>query len=212
MKPPMPAGKRDRSNTVDTKVDVRQYFESRLRRFGDSPKSLDWSVEGQRRRFEVLCGIGDISGREILDVGCGLGHLHDFLRVLYRNFTYAGLDVSPRMIEAARQRIPSVSFLVFDATLQELPRRADFVFASGVLNVETGKNELAMRRLLESAFTACRIGVAVNMLSKWWNGPPDPARHYFDPTWAVRLAGRLTNSVVLRHDYLPHDLTLYLYR
>jgi trans-aconitate methyltransferase len=192
-------------------VDVRRFFESRLRRYGDSPRTLDWSPEGQQKRFEVLCAVGDLRGRRVLDVGCGLGHLLAFLRERGTEVDYTGVDLSPKLVMKARKLHPAARFEVLDAVTAKLPIGADFVFASGVLNVETGDNETAMRRLLRALFAACREAVAVNMLSTWadWR---DRDRHYFDPVRTTRDARRLTRHVVLRHDYMPHDFTLYLYR
>jgi trans-aconitate methyltransferase len=190
---------------------VRQYFESLLQKHGNSPKALDWSPEGQRRRFEVLADIQDLQGLSVLDVGCGLGHLYDFLRGRLGGVDYFGLDLSPRMVEHARKRNPSASFAVYDASADSLPRRADIVFSSGMLNVEIGNNEDAMRTLLRACFSACRLAAGVNMLSTWADRF-DPDRHYYDPLRIVRAAHVLTPRVSLRHDYMPHDFTLYLYR
>jgi len=192
-------------------VDIRRFFESRLRKYGDSPRSLDWSEQGQLRRFEVLSEIGNLRGRHVLDVGCGLGHLYDFLRDRVGEIHYTGLDMSPRMIHEARRRHPDLSFQVHDAATTLLPHGADFVLASGLMNLEIGQNEAAMERLLRNCYSACREGVGVTMLSRWADRF-DRNRHYYDPVQILRMARRLTRWVVLRHDYMPHDFALYLYK
>ncbi len=194
-----------------TMVDARGFFESRLRRYGDSPRTLGWSPEGQRKRFEVLVDVGDVEGQDIFDIGCGLGHIHQFLTGRFHDVSYRGVDTSPKLISRAQREYPHVPFAVVDAVSQPLPWNADYVFASGVLNMESGNNKAATRQLLRTAFLACRHAVAVNMLSTWadWT---ERNRHYCDPIGMVRFARRLTPRVVLRHDYMPHDFTLYLYR
>ncbi len=192
-------------------IDVRRFFESRVRRYGNSPKALDWSPEGQRRRFEVLAEIGGLDGHRVLDVGCGLGHLYDFLARRKIRARYVGFDLSPRIVASARKLHPGVTFEVRDALSDPLPRKADFVFASGVLNLDTGNNEAAMRRLLRACFTACRVAAGVNMLSTWADRF-ERQRFYYDPLRMAQVARRLTRRVVLRHDYMPHDFTLYLHR
>lgn len=74
-----------------------------------------------------------------------------------------------------------------------------------------GNNAAVLRQFLRSTFDGCRKAVAVNMLSTWadWY---DRGRHYYDPVRTLRHARTLTRRVVLRHDYLPHDFTVYLYR
>lgn len=192
-------------------VDVRRFFESRLKKYGNSPRTLDWSAQGQQKRFEVLIGVGDVARREILDLGCGLGHFRRFLKENRIQATYYGLDLSPNLVKKARELNPNDSFDVLDIATQSLPRDADYVFASGVLNLKMDDNDAAMRKLLREAFAHCRAAVAVNMLSTWadWR---DRKSHYYDPIKMTRFARKLTRRVVLRHDYLPHDFTLYLYR
>jgi 2-polyprenyl-3-methyl-5-hydroxy-6-metoxy-1,4-benzoquinol methylase len=63
-----------------------------------------------------------------LDVGCGSnGRIIDLL--LDRGFTVEGIDVSPRMIELARQRRPAVTFHHADISEWTLPRRYDLITA-----------------------------------------------------------------------------------
>jgi hypothetical protein len=40
----------------------------------------------------------------------------------------------------------------------------------------------------------------------------EPGEFYADPVEIVRFCRSLTPWVVLRHDYLAHDFTVYLYR
>jgi SAM-dependent methyltransferase len=56
-------------------------------------------------------------GSRVLEVGCGLG---DLLATLDANGA-VGLDISPRMIELARQRHPQLDLRVVDANGGELP-------------------------------------------------------------------------------------------
>ena len=201
-----------------------EMFERLLDTHGDSPRSLDWSADGQRERFRVISGMAGLSGENycasVLDVGCGLGHLEGYLRG--RGFVgrYVGIDVSEKMIEAARRvhpprRVPTMwdppVFLVGDALDGAFPA-ADVVLSSGMLNVERGDNEAAMERLLRASFEACGIACAVNMLSTRSPRERRDDRHYYDPGWAIRMALAISPRAVLRHDYRDNDFTIYLHR
>ena len=60
-------------------------------------------------------------GRELLEVGCGTGHWSKFFSA--SGFAVVGVDLSPAMVERARQRgLPEAAFLVADA--HALPLRA----------------------------------------------------------------------------------------
>ena len=192
-------------------IDARTFFESLFERHGNRPETLDWSERGQRIRFEVLAQIGELEGKSILDVGSGLGHLYGFLRDRLRVFRYRGYDLSPRLVQAAKQAYPDATFEVRDVLKNNIGGTYDFVLSSGLNNLETGTNDRDMRSFLRNAWGACRLGTGVNMLSRW-AARRERRRHFYDPISFLRYAKRLTPRVVLRHDYLPHDFTLYLFR
>jgi SAM-dependent methyltransferase len=60
----------------------------------------------------------------LLDVGCGTGR---HLELLRQRYEVEGLDVSPAMLSAARQRCPGVTFHEADMADFELARRFDVV-------------------------------------------------------------------------------------
>ncbi|MBK1786076.1 class I SAM-dependent methyltransferase [Prauserella cavernicola] len=56
--------------------------------------------------------LGDVSGRRVLDAACGPGlYAHELVE---RGATVTGVDISPRMIELASERVPSGEFRVHD--------------------------------------------------------------------------------------------------
>ena len=56
--------------------------------------------------------LGDVSGRTVLDLACGLGLYAEELVAL--GARVIGLDQSERMVELCRQRVPSEDFRVHD--------------------------------------------------------------------------------------------------
>jgi SAM-dependent methyltransferase len=56
--------------------------------------------------------LGDVSGLRVLDVACGPGLYAEALA--QRGATVVGFDQSPRMVELARERVPSGGFRVHD--------------------------------------------------------------------------------------------------
>ena len=56
--------------------------------------------------------LGDVTGRDVLDVACGPG-LYS-AELVARAARVTGLDISPRMVELARDRVPSADFRVHD--------------------------------------------------------------------------------------------------
>jgi SAM-dependent methyltransferase len=57
--------------------------------------------------YEALVREGDLTGRRVLDVGCGTGR---FVAALSERAKVWGVDESPQMLEVARARVPEVRF------------------------------------------------------------------------------------------------------
>jgi ubiquinone/menaquinone biosynthesis C-methylase UbiE len=75
----------------------------------------------------------DLSGKRLLDVGCGPGiHLQEYVS---RGATCFGVDISERMLELARSRVPEASFTLADAyTLPFSDGEFDIITSSFVLD------------------------------------------------------------------------------
>jgi len=56
--------------------------------------------------------LGDVAGRDVLDVACGPGLYA--AELVARGARVTGLDISPRMVELARDRVPAGQFRVHD--------------------------------------------------------------------------------------------------
>lgn len=75
-------------------------------------------------RPACLALLGDVDGRTVLDAACGPGLYAEEL--VSRGARVIGLDISPRMVELAGQRVPDGDFRVHDlsAQLDWLPDRS----------------------------------------------------------------------------------------
>lgn len=97
------------NNKIELLGEVASYYSEKLMQYGETPQGVDWNgEEGQILRFEQLCKI--IATPEpfsLNDIGCGYGALLDFLEKKYQAFSYVGIDVSEKMIQAAKQRYQS---------------------------------------------------------------------------------------------------------
>lgn len=192
--------------------EVVKYFGRLASQYGDAPRGVGWSETSQRRRFEVLTAIGCLSGRTLLDVGCGSGHLLDYLDERGIRCNYTGIDITPRQIHLARKRRPDSweRFHVADIFTASLPT-ADYVIANGVINTRRSNPPTLMRELLRVLFEHCRVGAALTATSTCAD-TYDKGVHYFDPVVTIREAMRWTRCVRLDQTYLPHDFAVFYYR
>jgi len=192
---------------------IVRYYSELLEKHGRSPQSLDWgSRRTQELRFRVLCDIAPLDGCSLLDVGCGLGDLWEYLFQRGIGVSYTGYDYTPAMISEAQKRFPTVPFMVRD--FLEEPGgdpRFDYVVASGIFALRQDHPMQYLLGMVRKMFDLCRKGVAFNSLSIRASNR-DPAEFNADPSQVLSSCLEITPRVVLRHDYLPHDFTVYLYK
>jgi SAM-dependent methyltransferase len=191
---------------------VRDFFQLHVRLYGDDWRALGWqSYYTQQRRFAVLAEIGALAHKRVLDVGCGLGHLYEYLRTQGIPVTYTGYDLLPDMIERARRRFPEVHFEVRDVLQGLGTERFDYILSSGAFNVNFGDNIRAVQRLLRDMVQHCTEGVAMNFLKRTVDASDDPIFQYYPPREMLAFCKTLCPCVRLREGYLYNDFTLYLY-
>lgn len=190
---------------------VREHWDRSARdREGDHAK-VDTSPGAQRLRFRVLVEATDPRGRSILDVGCGLAHLHDHLAGRSIEADYAGIDVSPEMIARARAAHPHLRLECAELGSWDPGRRFDLVVAVAIHNVRVPRGRELLEACLRRQFELCDVAAHVSLLSDRYPG--------FAPeiqAWRVEeilgLALEVTPHVAVRCDYLPHDFSLTLHR
>ena len=188
-----------------------KFFARALRDYGiNNPKAVRWEEpRDQRARFETLCEIGDLAGRSILDVGCGLGDLYPFLESRFRNFTYLGIDLLPEMVAAARQKYPGGQFEVAD--VYSVRHKFDYVLASGALSFNVAPGKKFYFDMIARMFELCNKGLAFNMLdSDYYSADRDFL--VYNPQELIPVAERLTPNFQIIVGYTVGDFTVYLYR
>jgi SAM-dependent methyltransferase len=192
---------------------VSAYYGSKLEEFGPTARGVDWnSPESQRLRFAELLRIVEGAERvSINDFGCGYGALLDFLLEHAVPVDYAGFDVCPAMIAAARQRHGSTPNACFTDRPNLLP--ADYTVASGIFNVKLQHSESSWRAytfdVLDRLNTLSTRGFAFNMLTSY----SDPERrrrdlHYEDPRDMFDHCKKMFGRVTLLHDYPLFEFTV----
>ncbi|MFA6133258.1 MAG: class I SAM-dependent methyltransferase [Phycisphaerae bacterium] len=189
---------------------IQAHYEPRIEPGRANHEILDWAdAASQRARFEVLTRSLDLSGRSLLDVGCGLGDLLAFCGERGIDVDYTGVDLVEKMVHAARQIHPSGRFECVDIFAGQRPhqRRYDVVFCSGVFNLDVGNNRdflpQAVARLLEIA----RQAVVVNLLHHRTARRYDHC-YYYDPQDVRAMLSALPCDCRIVDDYLPNDFTV----
>jgi SAM-dependent methyltransferase len=192
---------------------IAEFYDRRVTRFGVQPRALDWgSRASQETRFDVLVQIDDLSGCSVLDVGCGLADLFAFLRSRKIPASYTGYDIAPAVLESARARFPDAELRLADLMAQEIASpQFDFVFASGIFHLRPAGSYSYLEAMARRMYEGCRRGAAFNTLSA---KSPKTDSHKFlaEPAKVLEICLNIAPKVVLRHDYMAHDFTVYLYK
>ena len=201
-----------------------RHYEACLDLHGATPAGVDWPTsQDLEARFSVMLEILDpvrippqvrpMEPLMLLDLGCGPGFLVDYLAAQGRldGVSYRGIDLSPRMIEAAKTRWPDQHFACRDILADPLPDgEFDVILMNGVL---TERRSLSQARMIEmaetlvtAAFKASRRGIVFNIMNSHVDWERDDLFYWpFD-----QLAAFLTRSIG-RHYQFRADYGLYEY-
>ena len=192
-----------------------RYLE-RLSRHGIDVATLkSGGAEKQFVRHTVHAGMFNLDESCILDVGCGIGMFYEYLRHTgIRVKSYIGIDIVEPFIESNRQQFPDARFEVVDIFQDPLDSFAcDVVFMSQVFNnkYKDADNEEVAREAMRRLFDLAEVGLAIDFMTSYVDYNEDDL-HYFSPEKMFTFAKTLTRTVALRHDYLPFEFTLFLYK
>jgi RimJ/RimL family protein N-acetyltransferase len=190
---------------------IAQYYDDLVGHYGDDSRSCDYGREtSQHAKFRAISEIMPLAGKRLLDVGCGLAHFLDYLDAHGIAVDYHGIDISEAMLARARGRHPHLNLRQLDI-LDEDPGRYDVVTANGIFYLLGEDGEALMPRLVARMYELADHALAFNSLSAWAS-EQQPGEFYADPAWVLNFCRKITPWSVIRHDYLPHDFTVYLYR
>jgi SAM-dependent methyltransferase len=191
---------------------------------GDTYRGLGFrKEEGFEARYRVyLEVIRDAAAREecsLLDVGCGTARLLDLIKSLGRDeISYRGVDLSPKLLEAARKKHPEADFILGDPfDLKEIwSAQPDYVVFGGIftsrLQMSVAEMTDYMLRMLRLAFTHCRRGVVFDVISAHVDWQRDDLFHVSFDQMADLLQHNLSRHYLFRADYGLYEYAVYVYR
>jgi SAM-dependent methyltransferase len=194
---------------------VQRYYSGKIAEHGPTARGVDWNDQAsQEVRFEQLLKLCDLETPfTINDYGCGYGALASYLAERGIRFSYAGFDISQRMLEQARDLLDGVDECRF-VTKDEQLETVDYTVASGIFNVRLDAADDAWERhvfaTLERLDQLSTRGFAFNMLTSY----SDPERmrpdlYYADPRELFDHCKRtFSRWVALLHDYGLYEFTI----
>jgi SAM-dependent methyltransferase len=190
-------------------------YERRLREHGHSPATLGWGKPGREHvRFQVMADVvQEVGATSVLDVGCGFADLYDHLMQQGWVGRYSGVDIVPGLLAEARRRHPTLDLQEADIAAYEPADTFDVVVASGVFNarLQNEDNREHIARSVERMYALARRAICVDFMSTYVDFQ-NPDGWHTDPAWALELGHALSKRLRLRHDYMPFEFALIVYR
>jgi len=190
-----------------------EYYTKLIRSSSENYQKVGWgSKESQNKRFKVFTEMIFPEGKEILDIGSGLGCFWSFLKDQNYDCVYTGWDCIPEMVKEATRIHPDVKFAHKNILNVNIEEQAvyDYVVLSGALNFAVERQKEAVFNSIRNMFFLSKEACLINLLSI--NADYfEPCEWYADPGEILNFAFTLTRRVILRHDYMPHDFTICLY-
>jgi SAM-dependent methyltransferase len=188
-------------------------YHEEFKKYGYSLASIMIPKGASDARFKAKFDIGDLAGCKILDVGCGFGHMLDYLHAWGITAQYTGVDICPPFIEIAKKRHPEADFRLLDILNSNIKEKWDWVFLVGAFNVAPKKQRWwpYVQAMITRMYDLCRQGIAVDFLSSYVDFRKEKAFHA-QPEKVFSFAKTITRRVALRHDYMAYEFTLYLYK
>jgi SAM-dependent methyltransferase len=200
------------------------YYEQCFEQHGAIPQGVDWpNAKDLATRLSVMLAVSFLDQEDtpiqLLDLGCGYGALLDHIKEqdLLERFTYKGIDLSEKMIQAAQKRHGSHYFQVKNILTNQLEQNSfDYVVMNGVF---TEKRDLSQEQMeafffnmIQEAFKLCRKGMAFNVMNYHVDWYRDELFYLpLDKMFAL-IKQNLSRHIIFRADYGLYEYTVYVYK
>ena len=174
----------------------------------NSPECVGWldGTHNARIRNDKLYEVGIGITDSVLDVGCGVGHLHGYLRSHGWKGEYFGIDPNKEAIEMIEEDIN-----VKVGTIEDLDEsKYKWVVASGVFNL--GLSEESTFWIIHNMIQRADKGVVFNMLKAPYQNKQYEA---YDPSWVkLKMSHYKPKKLEIIEDYFHDDaeFTVYFYK
>ena len=174
----------------------------------NQPECVGW-LDGSKnvliRNQKIYeAGIGD--NDSVLDIGCGVAHLYEFLKMGGWNGKYLGVDPNKKAIDMIDENINAVH-----GTIEDLDdTKYDWVVANGVFNL--GLTENLTFSIIHNMISHANKGIIFNMLQAPY---PDSKYEAYDPKWVkLKLEKYGHKKIEIIEDYMGDDaeFTVYFYK
>ena len=163
-------------------------------------------TENSEIRFRKIYEAGINNKDSVLDVGCGVAHLHSYLKNQGWTGKYLGIDPNKKAIDLIDEEIKAVH-----CTIEDLGKETkwDWVIANGVFNL--GLKEEHTFWIIENMISHANKGIIFNMLRKPYED--DKYEAYEPNVVSSKLQQHEHKRIKIVEDYMDEncEFTIYFY-
>ena len=191
------------------KIDNKKFYTSAYKQHGRSAKGVNWSSqETQEIRFKTILELlpQDLSECSIGDAGCGFGDFYSYMIIHEKKpKKYIGIDSLEQMCEITQEQTACKS-LSLDITQEKIPS-LDYYICSGALNTLTPFESYLF---IQNCYKSSKYGFIFNVL---FGEKESQTYNYMSNYHVEKIAKDLgVKNVVLRDEYLLHDITVGFFK
>ena len=193
-----------------------KFYSELFDEYGPTAQGLGWGTKGlQHLRFETLTSPWILKGLSILDVGCGVCDLFEFL--LPKEIkSYTGIDFVDSYCAYARSRFPHSIFDLVKADIYSLPEFpiCDIALVSGTFNVMDSRSEDENYQRIQSVMSkmhkSTNVGFSINFLNDATTYRVK-SLFYANSETILAIARGISRRVAISHFEFPFEYTIHVW-
>lgn len=142
---------------------------------------------------------------EVLDIGCGTGEHHKYLKDVY---SLTGLDINPNFIEMARQKVPNAAYEVGDMRAFDLGKKFEVILClfSSIAYIQNYEELISTLKTFRSHLQADGLLIIEPWISpeNWYEGKLHMLTYENDDVKICRMnqSGREGEHSIINFHYL----------
>ena len=202
---------------TDKFEEIKEEYTTKFLEHGVSSSAMLMPKGRHEARFSIVAEyLSELSNPTLLDYGCGLGFLNDYLIENKIGVKYLGVDMTESFIDSCIERTGDATKFKRIHPMDELQDTFDVVFASGVFNLQTSQSESESLSYahdrIEHLYRITNKVLVVDFLSPDVDFRQNQSQHVDYRLLLEWFIPKQTRRWILRHDYLPYEYALVLFK
>lgn len=205
------------------KNDINKFYDSSNLKHELRANRVHWNNSmTQKKRFDILLEIGVNKGDTILDFGCGLGGLYEYIIEKELKINYIGVDINENYIKDNMEYFDTnISNLFYENSVKfytindisDVREDFDWFMASGAFTINMDIEDI--KDIIKTAYFKSNKGVAFNLLkSKNRNYITSKINNanmtLYNQHYIYNIFNEIYDNVELITGYLNNDFTIFI--